>query len=68
MNAVLFRHMLIVCLQDFPAVGVRVQEGRNFLYDKVRKGFSYAWDHHKDDADWFLKADDDTYVIVENLR
>ena len=53
---------------SFPAVGLDIEEGWNHLTDKTMNGFRYMYDHHFDDADWFMKADDDTYVIVENLR
>jgi len=49
-------------------VGLDVQEGHSNLYEKTKEAFKYLWKHHIQDADWFMKADDDTYVIVENLR
>ena len=30
--------------------------------------FEYVYKNHFDEADWFLKADDDTFTIVDNLR
>ena len=54
--------------KDFPAVGVDVKPGRSHLTAKTMQAFDYIYRHHLDDADWFMKADDDTYVIVENLR
>ncbi|KAM9758595.1 glycoprotein-N-acetylgalactosamine 3-beta-galactosyltransferase 1-B [Menidia menidia] len=53
---------------DFPTVGLGTKEGRDQLYWKTIRAFHYAYEHHAHEADWFLKADDDTYVIVDNLR
>ena len=53
---------------DIDAVGMNTTPGRGHLASKSREALDYLYRHHYDDADWFLKADDDTYVILENLR
>ncbi|KAI1891165.1 hypothetical protein AGOR_G00162130 [Albula goreensis] len=52
----------------FPTVGLGTKEGRDQLYWKTIRAFHYALEKHGDEADWFLKADDDTFVVLENLR
>ncbi|XP_061182114.1 glycoprotein-N-acetylgalactosamine 3-beta-galactosyltransferase 1-like [Saccostrea echinata] len=53
---------------SFPTVGLQVSEGREHLTGKTIQAFKYCYEHYRDQFDWFLKADDDTFMIVENLR
>ncbi|KAM4796042.1 glycoprotein-N-acetylgalactosamine 3-beta-galactosyltransferase 1-like [Rhinophrynus dorsalis] len=54
--------------KSFPTIGLGTREGRDQLYWKTIRAFQYVHKHYLDQADWFFKADDDTYVVVENLR
>ncbi|XP_060086148.1 glycoprotein-N-acetylgalactosamine 3-beta-galactosyltransferase 1-like [Ylistrum balloti] len=65
-NKILF--ISSVANKTFPTVGVNVSEGRGHLTEKAMKALQYIHKYHLDDSDWFLKTDDDTYVIMENLR
>ncbi|KAH8323389.1 hypothetical protein KR067_007185, partial [Drosophila pandora] len=50
------------------AVDLKVKEGYSNQWAKIRASLQYAYKHDFRNYDWFLKADEDTYVVMENLR
>ncbi|KAK7008583.1 glycoprotein-N-acetylgalactosamine 3-beta-galactosyltransferase 1 [Biomphalaria glabrata] len=53
---------------SFPVIGLNVSEGRSHLTAKSSQAWMYIYKNHFNDADWFMKVDDDSYVVLENLR
>ena len=45
-----------------------ITAGYEHLTQKSVLAFLFAYEHHFNDFDWFIKADDDTYLFVDNLR
>ena len=42
--------------------------GYDHLTLKTTLALLYLYEHHWDEFDWFVKADDDTYLLVEHLK
>ncbi|PIK39338.1 hypothetical protein BSL78_23844 [Apostichopus japonicus] len=56
--------------RPFPGIVLTlpVGKGRNELWMKTRAAFTLIYERYYADYDWFMKVDDDTFVIVDNLR
>jgi glycoprotein-N-acetylgalactosamine 3-beta-galactosyltransferase len=53
---------------NFPIIKMNAPSDYWHLWMKHKEVLKYVYDHYRHDYDWFYKADDDAYVVVDNLR
>ncbi|KAH8352228.1 hypothetical protein KR084_002881 [Drosophila pseudotakahashii] len=49
-------------------VSLNVSDTRSNLWGKTKAAYHHAYKKYGHEADWFYKADDDTYAVMENMR
>jgi hypothetical protein len=56
-------------IKQIPIAPIKnITAGYNHLTQKTTLAFFFAYENYFDDFDWFVKADDDTYLIVDYLK
>ena len=65
--------LLFVTTEKHPGLDVMVvdlpgPESRDYLWDKAKDAWHQVYRDHLGSADWFIKADDDTYVNIPHLK
>lgn len=68
MNQNLTSEQLVMAAQLPIAPIENIITGYQHLTQKMTLALLFAYEHYGNDYDWFVKADDDTYLIVENLK
>lgn len=66
-------YLLFVSSEGYPGVNMIVAdigqpESRKILWLKTQHAWMYIYQNYIDKADWFWKADDDTYTRMDELR
>ena len=49
-------------------LNIDITEDRKNIVHKMRRAYEIIYERYINEFDWLLKTDDDTYVILENLR
>ncbi|TGZ62359.1 hypothetical protein CRM22_007484 [Opisthorchis felineus] len=63
-----YMFMSSVNSKDLPSIAAVQTEGREFLWEKTAFALNYVWTHFGEEFDFFYKADDDTYALIDNMR
>ncbi|KAH8237750.1 hypothetical protein KR038_011135 [Drosophila bunnanda] len=53
---------------ELPTMVLTKPDRYEVLWGKTKEAFTRLYEEMRDEADWFMKADDDTFVFLENLR
>ncbi len=52
----------------FPTIGLAVPPGRSHIGIKSRAAWTFVYDHYLHEAEYFVKCDPDTFLVVHNLK